>query len=389
MMKLAYITEHNVLNSQKWSRHNQGTCTASRYIADNFAAQNTTINYIGSLVAKHKIITRSKWNFYRLLLQKDYYSWAEPLISRSYAKQIEKRILASKADIALCPQNIVPIAYLQIKQPLVLWTDATLTSLINFYHHMDNLCDENVRNIYKMEAAALNRCKLILYTSDWAAQSAIQTYGINPDKVKVVPWGANLECDRTAAEIDNIIQARPVSPCKLLFIGVDWIRKGGKVTLEIAKLLNESGLPTELTIVGCKPIFSQPIPHFVKVIEFIDKSQPKGIEKLNQLFREAHFLVLPSQADCTPHVFAEANSFGTPSIATNVGGIATLIQDDINGKTFALNADISEYTNYIQSMMTNYTTYQKLAQSSFEQYQTRLNWQVATNRAKQLIQDLI
>jgi hypothetical protein len=67
----------------------------------------------------------------------------------------------------------------------VLWTDATMSSLIKFYRHMDNLCDENIRNIYKMEAEALKRYNLIMYTSDWAAETAIKTYGVDAAKVNV------------------------------------------------------------------------------------------------------------------------------------------------------------------------------------------------------------
>ena len=388
-MKIAYITEYDVNNRKLWSKNHQGLCAAGHYIAQHLPEHDTAIDYIGSLTKKYQFITRAKWSLYRHIFKKDYYRWAEPKVSQNYARQIEKKLIASNADIALCPQNIVPIAYLNCKQPLVLWTDATMSSLINFYRHMENLCDENIKNIYKMEAAALNRCQLIMYTSDWAAQTAIQTYNIDASKVKVIPWGANFECNRTFDDIQNLIKLKESRPCKLLFIGVDWVRKGGNTALKVAKELNQNGLETELMVVGCKPKISEPLPDFVKVTEFIDKSQPQGIEQLSKLFAEAHFLILPTQADCTPHVFAEANSFGVPSLATNVGGIPTIIQDSLNGKTFSLDASTYEYCNYVQSLMANYSGYQELALSSFQQYQTRLNWKVAVEQAKHLMRELV
>jgi hypothetical protein len=36
--------------------------------------------------------------------------------------------------------------------------------------------------------------------------------------------------------------------------------------------------------------------------------------------------------------------------------------------------------------MQNYSEYEKLALSSFHEYQTRLNWKVATQQVKELIQ---
>jgi glycosyltransferase involved in cell wall biosynthesis len=388
-MKIAYITEYNVLDKTSWSKNHQGLCAAGSYIAQQLTEQDVSIHYIGVLAKKHKFVTRAKWSLYRHIYKKDYYRWAEPLVSKNYAYQIEQRLKLSNANIALCPENIVPIAYLDCKQPLVLWTDATMSSLIKFYRHMDNLCEENINNIYEMEAAALNRCDLIMYTSDWAAQTAIKTYGIDSSKVKVIPWGANFECNRTLDDIHTIIKAKNPSPCKLLFIGVDWVRKGGDTALQVAKELNENGLETELIIIGCKPEVKEPLPGTVKVIEFIDKSKPQGIEHLNKLFTEAHFLILPTQADCTPHVFAEANSYGVPSLATNVGGISTIIQDNLNGKTFSLSSNISEYCEYVHSLMENYDNYVELALSSFEQYQARLNWKVAVERAKHFMNELV
>jgi glycosyltransferase involved in cell wall biosynthesis len=388
-MKIAYVTTNDVLNQATWTKDLQGLSAASYYLAKHLIDEGTDIEYIGPLDKKFAVLTRGKWTFYRNVFQKDYYRWSEPLIAKNYASQIENKLQKVNSNLVLCPENIVPIAYLNTKQPLVLWTDATLSSLINFYRHMSNLCEENIQNIYQMEASALNRCNLIIYTSDWAAQNAIKTYGISPSKIKVVPWGANLESSRSYKDIQEIINSKPVSPCKLLFIGVDWLRKGGNTAFQIAKELNNLGLATELIVVGCEPKINEPLPKFVKVIEFIDKSQPEGSAKLNKLFAEAHFLILPTLADCSPHVIAEANSFGLPSLATNVGGIPTLIQDNLNGKTFSLEAHPSEYCNYIVSLITNYSEYKQLALSSFHQYQSRLNWKVAAKSGKKLIKELI
>lgn len=388
-MKIAYVTVNNILNQNSWSKDVQGICAAGYYIAQHLQDESTSINYLGPLNKKFIALTKAKWNFYHHLCKKNYYRWAEPLIVNNYAHQIQKKLKQIDADIVLCPENIVPITYLKCKQPIVLWTDATLSSLINFYRHMNNLCQENIRNIYAMEAEALNRCKLIIYTSDWAAKTAIDTYNIASDKIKVVPYGANLKCHRNLEDIHTILKYKPQNPCKLLFIGVDWVRKGGKLAFQVAQQLNNMGIKTELIIVGCIPHINEALPEFVKIIEFIDKSQPSGFKKINQLFTEAHFLILPTTADCTPHVIAEANSFGVPAISTNVGGLATLIHDELNGKIFSLDANISDYCNYISTLMTNYKDYKQLVISSFHEYQYRLNWNVTVQKTKQLIHDLV
>ena len=389
-MKLAYITTYDVLNNSTWPKNLVGLCGAGYHLAQALENQSVTMNYLSSFKKKLSPVTRAKWSFYRNFFKKDYYRWAEPLVLRDYADQIAQKLPNLNSDIVFCPENAVPIAYLECKQPIVLWTDSALIGLIDLYPYLSNLCKETKRNIYALEKAALNRCELIIYWSDWAAQTAIKNYGINPAKVKVVPAGANIECDRTINDIRNIIDARNSSTCKLLFLGFDWIRKGGNIALEVAKELNKMGLNTELTVVGSPPpVTDEPLPPFVKWLGFISKSTPEGEEKINRLLAESHFLILPSQAECYGIVFCEANSFGVPCLATNVGGIPTIIKDNFNGKTFSPEANISEYCNYIASLMTNYSEYKRLALSSFNEYQSRLNWDVAGKAVKNLLLELL
>jgi glycosyltransferase involved in cell wall biosynthesis len=240
-----------------------------------------------------------------------------------------------------------------------------------------------------MENAALDRCKLVIFASDWAAQTAMKTYEIAQSKIRVVPWGANLEDNRTYEDVKNIVKFRAATPCKLLFIGIDWFRKGGDIAIEVAKELNKMGLTTELLVVGCEPITSEPLPSYVKNLGFINKYTKEGINKMNQLFCESHFFIMPSRAESYGHVFCEANSFGVPCLATEIGGIPTIIKSGLNGKYFSLDASISEYCTYIASLMSNYSEYKRLAHSSFHEYQSRLNWATAGQTVKHLIRELV
>ena len=198
-----------------------------------------------------------------------------------------------------------------------------------------------------MEKTALQKSKLAIYSSEWAAQTAIEYYQADPAKVQVVPFGANIESSKTLYEVKDLIELRPLNPCKLLFIGVDWFRKGGDIALKVAQELNNLGLSTELTVIGSQPIVEGSLPSFVKPLGFISKSSREGQEKIHQLIGESHFLILPSLADCSPIVLCEANSLGVPCLSTKVGGIPTIIRTGLNGATFDKAADISEYCKYV------------------------------------------
>lgn len=389
-MKIAYAALYDVLNQASWpSKHQAGIYGSGYYLANALTEESVFIDYLGPLKEKKSVVTSLKFHVYHHLFGKKYYSWAEPLILNDFATRISRKLSKFNSDLVLCPINVVPIAKLECHQPIVLWTDATLDLLIDDYPFLTNLCEETIKNIYAMEQSALDKCKMVIYTSDWAAQGAIKTYGIDPSKVKVIPWGANIECNRTFDDIYSLVKCRNSKVCKLLFIGVDWVRKGGNVAFDVAKELNKLGLNTELTIVGCEPILDEPIPSFVKSLGYVDKSTKEGSEKMEMLFAESHFLILPTVADCTPFVIAEANSFGVPCLATDVGGITTMIRDNFNGKVFSKNANINEYCIYVLHLFSNQKQNEKLALSSFNEYQTRLNWKVAAQTAKNLFLDLV
>jgi glycosyltransferase involved in cell wall biosynthesis len=168
-------------------------------------------------------------------------------------------------------------------------------------------------------------------------------------------------------------------------MAVDWIRKGGDLAVEVTRQLNLNGLPTELTVLGCQPPGGETKP-FVRWAGFVSKSTVEGRERISSLLRQSHFSLLPSIADCTPIVFNEANAWGVPCLSTRVGGIPSVIRDDINGRLFDLNAQPESYTDYIRSVMATSDRYRQLALSSLNEYKVRLNWDTSGQKLKELLE---
>jgi glycosyltransferase involved in cell wall biosynthesis len=387
-MYVNYVTSYDLLNREQWPKYHLGLFTAGTYIARGLVRQGITVENLGGVKTIKLPWTRLKWLIYRRWFDRDYYSWLEPLLLHSTAYQINRKLAKAKGDIVLCTENMLPICQFKTKKAIVLWTDTTLASLIDFYPHLSNLCRETKQRIYDLERANLQACRLVIFTSDWAAKRAIEIYQLNRDLVKVIPWGANLEDDRTFLETQAAIATRLPHPCKLLFVGVDWFRKGGDLAFAVAQKLNQRGIETELTVIGCQPPL-QPLPAFVKVIGYLDTSTASGLKQFEQHLAASHFLVLPTQADCSPHALIEANTFGVPCLASDVGGIATIIKSGENGAIFPLQADSDCYCDYIMSVLENYERYRNLAASAFQAYQNRLNWQVSTQEVARLLQELL
>jgi glycosyltransferase involved in cell wall biosynthesis len=375
-MKVAYVTKDDPSDIHAWS----GLVT---YILKSLQRSGLDVIPIGDLNNKD-FIAFFKGAIYGRVIQKTYLRDNEPSLLKSYAAQVKKALDSTRHDIVFS-SRIVPIAHLQTEKPIVFWHDATFAGLYGLYPGTQNLCAETIRNGNKTEQLALSKCQLAIYSSEWAARTAIQNYIVDPAKVKVVPFGANIESHRNVEDVQAILEKKNFDICRLLFIGSEWFRKGGDIAVEVASLLNSRGIPTELHIIGGDPKVT--LPAFAIKHGFISKATPEGRQHLDNLFLRANFFILPTRADCTPVVFPEACSFGLPILTTNVGGIPTIITNGKNGQMFALEESPSSYCDYIERLWSNKEEYNQLALSSFREYSERLNWVTSGRKVRELIQE--
>lgn len=306
------------------------------------------------------------------------------------AQHLQGRLALLKTDVILTTTSPLSTAYLDTDIPIVYWTEGIYAGILAFYysvfesHHTDTIWDA-----HNITHATLMKAKRLIFPTQWAARTAVEYYGVSPDKIRIVPFGANIAITHTRTDVENMIQARNKQCIKFLFVGKDWYRKGGDIVLDTLKQLYAAGHAVELTIVGAQPPSDEPLPSYVKCKGFISKRNPQGIEKLKRLYQETHFLFLPSRAETFGIVFAEANAFGVPCITTNIGGIPDVVKDGINGMRFPLESTTKQICDYIVNLMNNDAEYTELALSSFNEYQTRLNWQTACGKVKKLIAEII
>ncbi|MBD2231541.1 glycosyltransferase family 4 protein [Phormidium tenue] len=387
-MKIAYATTYDVRDRASWPRRHLGLYGAGQKIADLLQHAGAELEFLGPLERRKVPITRLKWLIYQRLGQ-SYYSPVEPWVAPYYARQLEARLARSQADLLLCPENAMPLARVRTALPTVLWTDALLGSLVDFYPYLTDLCPETRRRLHVVEKEALERCDRVILTSQWAAQSAMELYGLPADKIRIIPRGASRAQDLTQTEIEALIAQRPPSPCRLLFLGVDWERKGGPLALEVARILNQQGVKTELWVVGCEPKWVGDRPSFVQSFGFIDRATPQGETQFAHLLSTAHFLIFPTKADTFGVAISEANAAGLPCVAAAVGGIPTVLQSDINGRAFSVEATASDYAQYIAAVMADYPRYQTLALSAWQHYRQHLSWEAAQQQAWGYLQELV
>jgi glycosyltransferase involved in cell wall biosynthesis len=352
------------------------------------------ITWVGPLsYRKHWARLRAKQIIQHRLFHKTFWQSRDRALVRDYSRQISDALHRNDVDVVFSPMSpgSQPIAYLECRQPIVIWTDATFIGWEqSFPSDRAGMSDETIRDAIANETAALNRAALVIYSSEWAARGAIENYDLDPEKVKVVPFGANLEVDYDLSEerVAEMAQARPRDVCRLLFVGTDWERKGGDLAIALATRLNARGIKTELTVLTDHHRFETPLPSFVRVQGYLSKSTLSGLKRWNRLLARSHFVVLPTQSDATPLILSEASAFGVPSLTSDIGGIPSVIRDDVNGRMFPLESGVEGYVKYIEETFADYSRYLALSRSSVHEFQARLSWPVAAAEVAQLVTNL-
>lgn len=377
-MKVAYVTPYASGDVHAWS----GSVYFIREALRNAGCEIVPVDSLhdpGRLPAKIKEKAIGK------LLGKTYLADRRPALLDAYARQVAERCKEIRPDVIFSPGTI-PIARLVTDIPVAFWTDATFAGIANYYATFSNLWRETVRDGNHVDEEALKNCSLAIYTSEWAAETAVRHYGADPAKVKVVPYGANITKRWSAGEVSEFVAKRRGEECRLLFFGVDWERKGGPVALEAATILNERGLKTTLHVAGCEP--PGEMPPFVVKHGFVSKKTDEGRALFNRLFSESHFLIVPSRAECFGLVFAEASSFGLPSLAAVTGGVPSVVTTGSNGMLFPLEKGGNVYADYVEKLMRDQAAYEELAVGAFSEFEARLNWDVAGRSVVELLRGL-
>jgi glycosyltransferase involved in cell wall biosynthesis len=375
---IAFVTLYDATNCANWSG-------IPYFLSRHLQALWGDVTFIGSL----SDLPRLRWK--QQLSQrlagrgwgKNYLAENDPRLTRHFARQVAQRIKGGQFDLIFSPSTI-PIADLDTPLPIITYCDSTFAVMQDFYPEYSNLSDETIRNGYAVERKAAQRATLLIYTSEWSARSMQQAYGATPEHVKVIPFGANLDHVPTA---EAVKQRQRREACRLLWLGRDWHRKGGDVAVQILTELKKMNLPATLTICGLIPPVKV-LPSNVTVIPYVDKATLEGSEQFKQLMQEHDFLLLPSQADCTPLAVGEVNAYGMPVIARGVGGMYTIVHDSINGFVLPPLATPAAYADKIAMAWDAPEIYRSLAQTSRDTFEVMLNWDVAVHNMMAAFQSL-
>jgi glycosyltransferase involved in cell wall biosynthesis len=320
----------------------------------------------------------SRYNYYKMQLellvssithkvfyQKRFNRLHNHIRSRYHSSFFDEKIKATNIDVLFAPAASVEIAHLKTDIPICYFSDATFKLLYNYYDSLGPFSSKSVKISNEIEFLAINKSITQVYPSSWAINSAKEDYHArHPFLVKL---GANIDEN---PDIEDIIKQYD-SDINILFVGVDWKRKGGDIALETIDYLDKKGYKVHLTVCGCIPPRTHPR---MTVIPFLDKNKQEDMLKFKSLFYEAHLFFMPTRAECFGVVFCEANAYGLPVITTDTGGTSSVIEDGVNGFILPESATSEAYAHIIMKLIDDKELFRKMSNMALQKYEEELNW---------------
>jgi len=211
-------------------------------------------------------------------------------------------------------------------RPIYSYHDGNLATAMKSPQFSTRLSPRSVQRALDYEREVYQSIDVIFTMSEYLRRSFIEDFGVEPRKVVTIGAGINLEAaPRWAAD-------KPYDSKKLLFLGADFERKGGRTLLQAFVTVRAAHPTAELFIVGPRDL-SIPAEHSAGVhnVGFLSKGSEADRGRLETILREASLFVLPSVYEPFGIAPLEAMAAGIPAVLTDAWAFPEMVTPGVNG----------------------------------------------------------
>ena len=225
-------------------------------------------------------------------------------------------------------------------------------------------------------------------------------YQLDTAKVAIIPPGVDIS-RFYPIPADEAKEAIGVPPCErvLLFVGRIEPLKGIDTLIQAIAILHGRGIFTCLSVIGGEPDGSTPEKATTEMerlkamreqagladlVTFLGK---KGQDTLPYYYSAAEVVVVPSHYESFGMVALEAMACGAPVVASQVGGLAYLVQDGVTGYTVPVD-DAQALADRLMLILNDAELRKKLGRQAAEAAK-QYAWEVIAERVLQLYQSVL
>ena len=238
------------------------------------------------------------------------------------------------------------------------------------------LSERQQRDHLRWESDVYAKLRGIFVMSSWLASSFMTDFGVPANKLNVVGAGINRGALPSLSD-------RDFSLARFLFVGRDFERKGGQFLLkafaEVRKLVPHA----ELSIVGPSLKLEQ---EGVKCLGFLSLAHPEHVAQLNELFRSATAVVLPSVYEPFGISLLEGMAFGLPCIAADRCAMPEIVQHRKTGLIVAAE-DVSSLAEAMLELARNPRDASAMGIAGRRRVETEFTWVAVAKKIGVVLSD--
>jgi len=258
--------------------------------------------------------------------------------------------------------------------------DAKTENLHNFVYtdhtHLANLHypDFDRRKLFskswiEREKTIYQHASMVFTRSTNIARSVMDQYACEPNKVSCVYAGSNVKVDSVPTA------GRDYRAKNILFVGIDWKRKGGPDLLEAFRSVLRVHPDAQLTIVGCSPPASVPNCNIVGRVP---------LDQVRTYYERASVFCLPTRLEPFGVAFIEALAHRLPVVATNIGAIPDFVLDGEDGYLVETN-NVEQLAQALIDLLGDPEKCQVFGERGYHLVSTRYTWKKAVLRIREYI----
>jgi glycosyltransferase involved in cell wall biosynthesis len=251
----------------------------------------------------------------------------------------------------------------------VSYHDGNLATRLNSPYGYPSITGKHIQRALDYEKQLYRNVDHLFTMSRWLADSFIKDFGIDPSKITPIGAGINLPYVR---QITNKSYDQP----RILFVGKDFERKGGKYLLEAFGMVKREIRDATLTIIG-PPL--EHLPEGVRCLSYVSKTSKAGLETLLDEYAKATVFVMPSLYEPFGIVFAEAMAHKLPCIGTDICAMPEIIDHGESG-FLVPSQDTKALAGRLIELLKDPSTCQVFGENAFEKYRQRFTWEHVTQQ---------
>jgi glycosyltransferase involved in cell wall biosynthesis len=252
--------------------------------------------------------------------------------------------------------------------PYFVYTDHTHLSNLN-YPDFDRK-ELRSQQWIELERSIYESATVVFTRSTDVAADLVRYYNISPDKIECVYAGSNVDV-KNAGEPNN----NGYSNKRIIFVGVDWLRKGGAELQAAFRTVLESHPDAHLTIVGSNTPVDLPNTTVLG---------PVNASDLSRYYNESSVFCLPTKREPFGIAFVEAMTHRLPIVATRVGAVPDMVEDGVNG--FLVEPGTAEpLAKALCRLLDSPQLCQQFGRRSYEKAMERYTWEGTGQRIRKRI----